>query len=396
MAVRREYHLGIRKQKAKHWKEFVDNPSNVWKVNSYTHLDLGSEGVPSLQVHDENVDTDQGKAEALIKTFYPPQPEPQADQEENRGEQQPAILYWKITEQEVCRAIFASSPKKAPGLDDTSFLIWQKIWDSVKDRVIQMYRASIRLGHLPDSWRVARIITLRKPGKPDYTVPKTFRPISLLPTINKVLEAAVANRLSFLAEKHSLLPINHFGARKGRSCEQAIDILVERIYEAWRTRKVLSLVTFDVQGAFNGVNPVISKDRIREKRIPHALYNWIGDFCSNRSATIAIDTFESDILRIEQAGIPQGSPLSPILYIFYNANLVEQSIYKTQGALGFVDDYSAWVVGECVDDNTRKLQDTITPKAERWARESGAVFKASKTGLIHFAPSKTMTRRNTP
>jgi hypothetical protein len=56
----------------------------------------------------------------------------------------------------------------------------------------------------------------------------------------------VANRLAYLAERHNLLPDNHFGARKKRSCEQAINVLVERIYEAWRNRKVVSLVTFDV------------------------------------------------------------------------------------------------------------------------------------------------------
>jgi hypothetical protein len=50
----------------------------------------------------------------------------------------------------------------------------------------------------------------------------------------------VANRLSFMAEKHGLLPRNHFRARKKRSCEQAIKILVERIYEAWRNRMVVS------------------------------------------------------------------------------------------------------------------------------------------------------------
>jgi hypothetical protein len=98
------------------------------------------------------------------------------------------------------------------------------------------------------------------------------------------------------------------------------------------------------------------------------------------TATITIDTFKSETLPIAQAGIPQGSPLSPILY---NVNLVEQPINKTQGALGFVDDYSAWVVGGSLDENLRTLQTTIIPEAEGWARESGAVFERSKTGLIH-------------
>jgi hypothetical protein len=60
---------------------------------------------------------------------------------------------------------------------------------------------------------VIKIIILQKPGKPDYTKLKAFRPISLLPTISKGLEVVIAVRLSYLAEEHGLLPKNHFGVR---------------------------------------------------------------------------------------------------------------------------------------------------------------------------------------
>jgi hypothetical protein len=171
-------------------------------------------------------------------------------------------LHKKITEAEVRAAIFRSNPKRAPGPDDILFLVWQRIWEEAKGSIIALYRASLRLSHLPDSWRTARIAPLRKPGKPNYTVPKAFRPISLLATISKGLEALVANRLSFMAEKHNLLPSNHLRARKRRSCEQAINVLVHRIYEAWRNGKVVSLITFDVQGAFNGVNTTVLQERL--------------------------------------------------------------------------------------------------------------------------------------
>jgi hypothetical protein len=47
---------------------------------------------------------------------------------------------------------------------------------------------------------------------------------------------------------------NHFGARPKRSAEQALNVLIERIYEVWRGKRTLSLMSFDVQGAFNGVH----------------------------------------------------------------------------------------------------------------------------------------------
>lgn len=90
-------------------------------------------------------------------------------------------------------------------------------------------------------------------GKEDYTIAKAWRPISLLATLGKILESVVAERISHAVETYGLLPTNHFGARKQRSAEQALLLLQEEIYAAWRGRKILSLISFDVKGAYNGV-----------------------------------------------------------------------------------------------------------------------------------------------
>ena len=67
---------------------------------------------------------------------------------------------------------------------------------------------------------------------------------------------------------------------------------------------------------------------------------WIESFYTDRKARISLPGFQSEIQTIEEAGLPQGSPLSPNLFNFYNANLVEASINKNGGAIGFVDDYT--------------------------------------------------------
>jgi hypothetical protein len=90
------------------------------------------------------------------------------------------------------------------------------------------------------------VIILRKPGKLDYTKPKAFRLISLLPTISKGLEAIIAVRLSYIAKEYSLLPKNHFGVRPKRSAEQTLYVLIERIHEVWRGKRTLSPVLFNV------------------------------------------------------------------------------------------------------------------------------------------------------
>lgn len=97
-------------------------------------------------------------------------------------------------------------------------------------------------------------MVLRKPEKPNYSIPGAYRPISLLNTLGKLLEAVVARRLSFLAKKHGLLPNSQFGGRPGRTTEQALLVLSNAIDRAWYKHKVVTLVAFDLKGAFNGVN----------------------------------------------------------------------------------------------------------------------------------------------
>jgi hypothetical protein len=146
----------------------------------------------------------------------------------------------------------------------------------VGDHLFGLYSTSLEPGHIPKQWKTARIVTSRKPGKGNYIVPKAFRLISLLPTISKGLEAVVAARLSYMVERNSLLPDNHFGARPRRSAEQALNVLVDRIFQAWRGGKILSLVSFDVKGAFNGVHTSVLTRRLAERRVPDQLVDRIG------------------------------------------------------------------------------------------------------------------------
>ena len=388
--ARKTYFDKMDLQKATHWKEFLNDASNVWNVNHVIKGTSITVQVPTLCKNGRTAQQDKDKAEMLMEAFFPvpPMPEP-PNQESNRPPRGIKVPY-QITLQEATKAIFASNPKKAAGVDGLTFKVWQELWPVVQTKVLSLYQASYQLAHTPKSWRVAKVITLQKPGKPDYTKPKAFRPISLLPTISKGLEAVIAARLSYLAEEYSLLPKNHFGARPKRSAEQALNVLVERIYEAWRGKRTLSLVSFDVQGAFNGVHSSVLSRRLRQRRVPRQIAAWVEDFCQNRQGSVVVGRYESPVQDIHFAGIPQGSPLSPILYVFYNADLVDMEIDKKGGAIGFVDDFNAWVTGPSAEENTIAIQQKILPRVEAWAKESGAIFEADKTGFIHFTATRQL------
>jgi len=76
-------------------------------------------------------------------------------------------------------------------------------------------------------------------------------PSLLLATLEKVVEAVIATRIAYLTKVYKPLPNNHFGARKQKSTAHVISYLQVSILDTWRGKKTLSLVSFDVRGAYN-------------------------------------------------------------------------------------------------------------------------------------------------
>jgi hypothetical protein len=199
----------------------------------------------------------------------------------------------------------------------------------------------------------------------------------------------MAKRLSYYAEAYGLLPNTQFGGRPGRNPEQALLVLRNAINQAWLASKVITLVAFDLKGAFNGVSSNILDLQLKAKGIPTKLRTWIASFMEGRSASISFDDFESTRALLENAGLAQGSPLSPILFIFFNSNLVNQQVDYHGGTSAFIDDYFRWRAGKSAEENLRKLQEEDIPRIEQWAKQTGSCFAAEKTKLIHFTRKKS-------
>ncbi|CEJ62846.1 Putative Reverse transcriptase [Penicillium brasilianum] len=105
---------------------------------------------------------------------------------------------------------------------------------------------------------------------------------------------------------------------------------------------------------------------------------------SDRYANIGFDDFRTETAPLANAGLAQGSPLSPILFAFFNADLVDQPVTFYGGASAFIDDYFRWRVGRSAEENLAKLQSEDIPRIEAWARRTGSAFAAEKTELIHL------------
>ena len=268
----KEYHDAIRKQKKAHWQDFLAEDINIWQAVRYASLKgtTAFDKLPPLQKEDGlNTEGGREQAEELLKIFFPPLPTHIED--EGLQAQARPIETPRLSEEEIERRIIEASPWKAPGDDGLPIIIWRQVWPVVKAKVRELFQTSLDEGVIPKQWRNAKIIPLKKPNKEDYTRARAWRPILLLATLGKILEAVVAERISYLVEEHNLLPGSYFGARKKRSTEQVLIVLQESIYKAWKSRKVLSLISFDIKGAYNGVYKKRLIQRLKARGIPETL-----------------------------------------------------------------------------------------------------------------------------
>ena len=89
-----------------------------------------------------------------------------------------------------------------------------------------------------------------------------------------------------------------------------------------------------MKGAYNGVYKERLTQRLAARGMPPKLVRWVDAFCSGRTATILVNGQTPERQALPQAGLPQGSPLSPVLFLFFNADLVQRQIDKHGGRNG--------------------------------------------------------------
>ena len=138
----KQYHDAIRKQKKKHWNEFLADNDNIWKAAKYLKSgeDAAFGKLPQLVRADGTTTADHmEQAEELLSKFFPPLPD-NIDDEGTRPQREPVEMP-AITLEEVERQLLAAKSWKAPGEDGLPAIVWKMTWPTVKYRVLELFQA---------------------------------------------------------------------------------------------------------------------------------------------------------------------------------------------------------------------------------------------------------------
>ncbi|CCU77161.1 reverse transcriptase [Blumeria hordei DH14] len=270
-----------------------------------------------------------------------------------------SLTFLDLTPAEIKDSVIKAG-NTAPGEDEIPTAILKICWPLIETRVSSLFRGCLQAGHHPACFKTAVLVMLNKPNKPDRSSPRSYRPIALLLTLGKGLERLIARRLSWIAIRHKIVASQHFGAVPLCSATDLTTCLVHDIETALNSKLTASLLTLDVKGAFDGVLPGRLALRLRDQGWPDNLVRWVASFTSNRAAKTRLDGSTGPEFDVP-CGLPQGSPVSPILFMLYLAPLLHMGTPKRR--FGYAYDiaflHTSRPLKENAENLSQKLQETI-------------------------------------
>ena len=150
----------------------------------------------------------------------------------------------------------------------------------------------------------------------------------------------------------------------------AVAVSMNCTQQAWAGKKVAGALFMDVKSAFNNISKTHSGKRMQILGIERDPIRWTGSFMSDRQVKLVLDSKTGEVNPVDM-GIPQGSPVAPILFTSYLSGIfdeVEAAVPGIQG-LSFVDDISWWADGADSTAVAAKLS-AVAAAAIGWAAEN--------------------------
>ena len=145
----------------------------------------------------------------------------------------------------------------------------------------------------------------------------------------------------------------------------------------------------DVDKAFDNVWHNGLKYKIYQLDLPTKLYRWLSDFLVGRVIQVKIEGLLSPNA-YPKAGVPQGSNLSPLLFLIYVNDMPNPTHHQTNKSQ-FADDAGQWAVSKNIDLAAEYLQRDLD-KLARWCAKWRIKLNPEKTKVIIFSKSQTAIR----
>ena len=185
-------------------------------------------------------------------------------------------------------------------------LLYQRFGSKITTPIADLLNLIFRTGIYPKIWKVANITPVYK-KKGARTDKSNWRPISILPTLSKLCEAVIHDRILRHLLENNIISTKQAAYLPNDSTANQLLYIVHQIKSSWANKQISQACFLDISAAFDAVwhNALIEK--LRSVNVKGKSLNLLQSYLSERTAKTVVDGQESTELPVE-AGVPQGSP----------------------------------------------------------------------------------------
>ena len=273
-------------------------------------------------------------------------------------------------------------PKNSSGIDNISSKQLKEILPSIVNPVTHIFNLSFQTGYIPLELKLARVVSVHKSDS--NSLFNNYRPISLLPSLSKLLEKCAAKQMFGFIEKNKILYDFQFGFRRYYNTTQPVLQFLDKIYHSLHKDdpEYTISIFLDLKKAFDTVSHSILLEKLKHYGFRGLSNLWFTNYLNGRKQVVSINGIDSDSLEI-CVGVPQGSVLGPLLFLLY-INCLPNAVEFL--ALLFADDTTFQMCGNDIKKLFEKTNIELN-KAAEWFHCNKSL-NVDKTKFIVFKPTK--------
>ena len=288
-------------------------------------LPTSKKAVTSIKDIDDTITSDPIKVNKILAKFW-------SDKWHHSPTQYTSKLF-KIYNKRISRApaditedfihtIIEGTNDSAVGPDDVPFEVYRAAADVAAPVLLSCIRWLMDGHNPPEDFNAGLLYVLEK--KPTNLAEDT-RPLVVNNTDNRIIATCI--RESITPSVDSVLSPDQHGFRSGMSVDSNIEFFNEKFYSAMDNGKFYDIMLVDFKKAFDSVSHEAIFALIKQIGLPMQHCNAIQALFNNAHCFTTTD--RSNPLRIDfHAGVKQGCPLSPTLFILL-MDVLHDMIFST-------------------------------------------------------------------
>ena len=348
--------------------------------------------IPPLVQLDGTIATDDDHKATLLNNHFANQSRLNADDDRNplandNRRPVPSIDTINVASREVLDMLNSLDPNKSCGSDEIPPKILKLVALLIYEPLTILYNACLSQGVYPAIWKIANVHPIFK-NKGSPSDPTNYRPISLLPSLSKLLEKIVFKHIYQHATDNSLLSQKQSGYRPGHGTQLQLLHLTQNMFSNLDKGNDFTAIYLDIAKYFDKIwhQGLLLKCEV-EFGIKGMLLQWLCSYLRDRKQRVRVGSSYSTFQTIN-TGCPQGSVLGPLLALIY---LNDLSNKITNDVLFFADDTSLYAPHQ--SNNITRIQRSLQ-------KDLDSIFAYGQDWYITFNANKTImqtftTKQNT-